>query len=113
MATSEMSREQPRRATAHHSKPARRQRLEARITTEQKDLFQHAADIQGVTLTDFVVASVHAAAARVVQERDVLTLRARDREVFVQALMNPPAPNKRLLAAARRYLDFQNATLNK
>lgn len=99
---------QPRKP-ARASKHTRRQRLEARITAEQKRLFQQAADIQGVTLTDFVVASVQAAASRAIEESAILTLRARDREVFVQALLNPPAPNDRLLSAARRYRELQGA----
>jgi len=42
-------------------------------------------------------------AARTVREHDVLTLSARDREVFVSALLKPPPPAKRLREAARRY----------
>jgi uncharacterized protein (DUF1778 family) len=32
-----------------------------------------------------------------------MTLSVRDREVFVSALLNPPAPGARLRKAARRY----------
>ncbi len=84
----------------------RRERLEARVSAEQKRLFQYAADVRGLTLTDFVLSSVQAAATRAIQEHDVLTLSARDRELFVQTLLNPPAPNDRLLAAARRYREM-------
>jgi uncharacterized protein (DUF1778 family) len=38
------------------------QRLEARISIEQKRLFKEAAALCGVTLTDFVVSSAHEAA---------------------------------------------------
>src|SRR6266567_1908547 len=37
----------------------RAERLEARISRDQKALFQRAAALQGRTLTDFVVASAH------------------------------------------------------
>ena len=40
------------------------ERLEARISPEQKPLFKEAATLRGVTLTDFVVSSVHEAAVR-------------------------------------------------
>jgi uncharacterized protein (DUF1778 family) len=79
------------------------ERLEARISKEQKELFQLAADIQGRTLTDFVIASVLDAAKRAIQEHEMMTLSARDREVFVEALLNPPAPSDKLRTAAQRY----------
>jgi uncharacterized protein (DUF1778 family) len=78
-------------------------RFEARITDDQKALFQHAADLSGRSLTDFVIGSVQEAAARTVREREVLTLSGRDRQVFLDALLNPPSPSKRLRQAAKRY----------
>ena len=78
-------------------------RLEARLTEEQKALFQHAADLAGRSLTDFVVSSAQELAARTVREHEVLTLSGQDREIFVEALLRPPSPNKRLRQAANRY----------
>ena len=78
-------------------------RLEARITDEQKTLLQHAADLTGRSLTEFVVSSAQEAAARTVREHEVLTLTGRDRLIFVEALLKPNSPNKRLRQAARRY----------
>jgi uncharacterized protein (DUF1778 family) len=82
---------------------AKTARLEARLTDEQKALFQHAADLTGRSLTEFVVSSAHEVAARTVREREVLTLSGRDRRVFVDALLKPKPPNSRLRKAARRY----------
>jgi uncharacterized protein (DUF1778 family) len=45
----------------------RRERLEARVSRDQKALFQRAAVLRGRTLTDFVIASVHGAAVRVIE----------------------------------------------
>lgn len=39
---------------------AQDERLEARVSRDQKALFQRAAELQGCTLTDFVIASVPA-----------------------------------------------------
>lgn len=78
-------------------------RLEARITAEQKELFQRAALLSGRSLTDFVVSSVQEAAARTVRDYEAMTLSAKDREVFVSALLAAPEPSERLLKAARRY----------
>lgn len=79
------------------------ERLEARISREQKELFQRAADIQGRTLTDFVISSVAEAAKRAIQEHEMMTLSVRDREVFVEALLSPPDPSDKLRAAASRH----------
>lgn len=79
------------------------ERLEARITKEQKELFQRAADLQGLTLTDFMISSMQSAAVRAIQEHEMMQLIGRDREVFLEALLNPPEPSERLRAAARRY----------
>jgi uncharacterized protein (DUF1778 family) len=82
---------------------AKTARLEARLTDQQKDLLQHAANLTGRSLTEFVVSSAQEVAARTVREHEVLTLSARDRQVFVNALLKPSPPNRRLKKAAQRY----------
>jgi len=79
------------------------ERLEARISKDNKELFQRAADIQGQTLRDFVITSLVSAANQVIQQHDTMTLSRKDQEVFVEALLNPPAPSPKLQAAAQRY----------
>jgi uncharacterized protein (DUF1778 family) len=88
-------------ATAtYQTSPAR---LEARISQETKALVQKAADLEGRTLTDFVVASVQAAAYRVIEHHQTLKLSIEDGEAFVDAILNPPKPNEALKSAALRY----------
>ena len=82
---------------------AKTARLEARLTDEQKALLQHAADLTGRSLTEFVVSSAQEVAARTVRDHEVLTLSGRDRQVFLRALLKPNPPNKRLRQAAKRY----------
>ena len=86
-----------------HTGKERSERLEARITRGQKALFRQAAELQGRTLSDFIVQAASEAATRVVQEHQIITLTAKEQAVFVQALLNPPKPGPRLRAAARRY----------
>ena len=78
------------------------ERLEARISTEQKRLFKEAATLRGVTLTDFVVSSVHEAAVRTLEARHVIELSQNDQRAFVDALRRPPAPNSVLRKAWAR-----------
>src|SRR5690348_5286766 len=77
-------------------------RLEARLSPDTKALFQEAAAIQGRSLTDFVVGSALDAARRIVRQNEWIELSRRDRIAFVEALLNPPAPNDRLQNAMRR-----------
>ncbi|OGT47496.1 MAG: hypothetical protein A3F17_07190 [Gammaproteobacteria bacterium RIFCSPHIGHO2_12_FULL_41_15] len=78
-------------------------RLEARITTDKKNLLKQAANISGRTLTDFVVDSAYKAAVCVIQEHQQLHLTVNDRDIFIQALSNPPRPSTQLLKAVKVY----------
>ena len=82
---------------------SRTARLEARITPKQKDLFLKAAALTGRSLSDFVIGCTYEAAARTVREHEALMLTARDRQMFVAALLKAPAPGARLRKAARHY----------
>ena len=86
--------------------PRRDERLEARVSREQKNLLERAAALEGRSITDFVVASAQAAAVEAIQRHEVITLTGRDSLAFAQALMNPPAPNEQLRAAARRHREL-------
>lgn len=78
-------------------------RLEARVNPEIKSLWQKAADLEGVTLTDFVIASVQAAAYKTIEKHQTLKLSVEDAEAFVEAILNPPQPADALVKAALRY----------
>jgi uncharacterized protein (DUF1778 family) len=81
----------------------KRSRLEARFSAEEKELLKQAADLQGCTLTEFVVRSAQEAARKALKEHQMMSLTARDTEAFVKALHRPPAPSKKLKRAAERY----------
>ena len=81
----------------------RSERLEARITLDQKNIIEHAAALQGRTVTDFVLTSVQDAARRTIDEHQQLKLSLRDSQAFVEALMNPSPTNERLRETVRLY----------
>ena len=81
----------------------RAERLEARISGEKKAVLQHAAELSGRTLSEFVVESAQAAAMRVIQEHENIRLSQAEQIAFVTALLNPTAPNDRLRQAAANY----------
>ena len=78
-------------------------RFDARLNEEQKMLIQKAADLEGRSMTDFVLRSAQAAAERTLQDRAMLILSARETESFVEAILNPAEPGVILRAAARLY----------
>jgi uncharacterized protein (DUF1778 family) len=87
----------------------RAQRLETRVTAEQKTLIERAAALQGRTVTDFLLTSVQDAARRAIEEYQQLELSMRDSEAFVEALLNPKPVNDRLRDTIRRYRETTSA----
>ena len=78
-------------------------RFDARLNEEQKILIQKAADLEGRSMTDFVLHSAEAAAERTIKERSMLILSARETEAFVEAILHPASPGSVLRTAARHY----------
>ena len=78
-------------------------RLEARITADQKELIERAAAYQGRTVSDFVIQTVQEAAQSVIQDHEVIRLNREQSSAFVDLLLHPPPPNKRLRNAAKRH----------
>ena len=82
---------------------SRTQRTEARLLPDQKKRIERAANIKGISLSDFLVQNADEAAIRTIQQHESWTLEAKDRDVFVKALLNPAEPCTGLKSAAQRY----------
>jgi uncharacterized protein (DUF1778 family) len=78
-------------------------KIEVHVEPKKKRLFERAAAIEGVTLTDFAISSMQRAAATAVQEHTQIELSQRSQRMFVEALMNPLPPNEALRAAVKAY----------
>lgn len=83
----------------------KRERVALRISPERKLLLQRAAALTGSSLSEFVGSSAEEAARKAVREHDIVTLTARDSIAFIEALLNPPAPNEALQRAFQRHAD--------
>ena len=77
-------------------------RLEARISFNLHATLKRAAELQGRTMTDFVVSAVQEAAQRAIEQAEIIRLSLADQECFAQALLNPPAPAPALQRAFAR-----------
>lgn len=78
-------------------------RLEARISSAQKSVLQRAAALSGRTLSEFVVASAHEAASKVIEDHELIRLSRAEQTAFVKSLLAPPAPGSALRKAAAAY----------
>ena len=82
-------------------------RLEARISRDLHGTVKRAAEIQGRTVTDFVVCALQQAASQAIAQADQLRLSASDQAAFANALIAPARPKaalKRAFARADRLL---------
>ena len=77
-------------------------RLEARLPVEIHALLKRAAEIQGRTLTDFVVSAASDAARRAVEEAEIIRLSVEGQRQMAEAILNPPAPADALRRAFKR-----------
>jgi len=81
-------------------------RLEARLPHDAMVRLKRAAEIQGRTLTDFVVAAADEAACRAIQETEIIRLSIEGQRQIAAAILNPPAPSPALKKAAKRYREL-------
>jgi uncharacterized protein (DUF1778 family) len=77
-------------------------RLEARISTDLHAILRRAAELQGRTMTDFVVSAVQEAAQRAIEQAGVIRLSMADQACFAQAMTSPPEPTQALERAFTR-----------
>jgi uncharacterized protein (DUF1778 family) len=85
------------------NKAIKEARLEARVTIEQKQLMERAAALRGQNLTEFMISTLAEASAQIVKDGELIELTNRDRQVFADALLNPPPPSDRAVADASWY----------
>jgi uncharacterized protein (DUF1778 family) len=85
-------------------------RLEARISTDLHAMLKRAANMQGRTMTDFVVAAVQQAAQQAIEQAEVIRLSLVDQTNFANALLAPPKPSaalKRAFARRRKLIQAE------
>ena len=77
-------------------------RLEARLPADVHALLKRAAEVQGRTLTDFVVTAAREAAIRAIEEVEIIRLSAKDQRVIADVILHPPKPTAALRRAFQR-----------
>jgi uncharacterized protein (DUF1778 family) len=73
------------------SESGRTARIEARIAPDALAVVKRAAELQGRSVSDFVVAAAQEAARRTIEETQMIRLSLEDQARFVELLLNPPS----------------------
>ncbi|MEA5458758.1 DUF1778 domain-containing protein [Arcicella sp. LKC2W] len=85
-------------------------RIDVRISKEQKEFVKYASEIRGFkNLTEFIIFCVNKESNEIIAENNLILKSLEDKRVFVDALLNPPAPNEKLKRAQLNYLKFVEA----
>lgn len=77
----------------------KRERLELRLAPAAKRLIQRAMSVSGLAAGDLA----YEGARRVLDEHERMVLTGADRDAFLKAVLDPPPPAKRLVAALKRH----------
>jgi uncharacterized protein (DUF1778 family) len=87
-------------------KPDTTARLEARLPNEVLARLKRAAEIQGRSLTDFVVSSADEAACRAIEQTEILRFSAEAQRQIAEAILNPAEPMPALRKAVARHREL-------
>ncbi|MCE5201860.1 MAG: DUF1778 domain-containing protein [Synergistaceae bacterium] len=95
--------------TSVKNRMSKKERIEARIPADMKDLILAAAKMENLSLSDFVISSALSAARGVLRANAILELSTRDQVLFAETLINPPMPKDALTEAAGRFVGRENS----
>ncbi len=82
--------------TSHASRTTR---LEARISPDVLTAVKRAAEIQGRSVSDFVVSAAHEVAQRTIADTQIIRLSVEDQKALAKSILNPPEPTRALRKA--------------
>jgi uncharacterized protein (DUF1778 family) len=88
------------------TEPARTARLEARIAPDALAVVKRAAELQGRSVSDFVVAAAQEAANRAIEEAQIIRLSVEDQRAIADAILNPPPLTPAMERARARHREL-------
>lgn len=81
-------------------------RVEARLAPEALAIVKRAAELEGRSVSDFIVSAAQEIAKRTIEDNSVIRLSAEDQRLFVDMLLAPPEANAALKRAAKAHSDL-------
>jgi uncharacterized protein (DUF1778 family) len=85
-------------------------RIEARIAPESLAVVKRAAELQGRSVSDFVVAAAQDAANRAIEEAQIIRLSVEDQRAIADAILNPPPLTPAMERAVARHRKLISAS---
>ncbi len=76
-------------------------RIDLRVTRDQKEVLARAAVLSGLSMSSFLVAKALNEAKRIVARSESIVLSNRDRDQFYSLLKKVPKPNRNLVKLMR------------
>jgi uncharacterized protein (DUF1778 family) len=89
--------------------PTRTARLEAHISPDALAVVKRAAEIQGRSVSDFVVAVAQGSAHRTIDETQIIRLSVEDQRALAETILNPPP----LAPAMERAIDHYRSVVTE
>ena len=83
-------------------------RIELRASQKERERLLEAAEFTEMTLSGFLRQAAIEKSNEILRNRDIMTLSNKDRDLFLEALENPPKPNQRLQQAFKNYKTRKN-----
>ena len=78
-------------------------RIDLRVSKEQKELLETAASIKGLSLSSYLLTNCLSIAQADIAEHQKLILSDRDRDLFLSLIADPPQPNQDLVTAMQEF----------
>jgi uncharacterized protein (DUF1778 family) len=79
-------------------------RIDLRISKNQKEILKYASELRGFkNLSEFIVSCANTEAKKIISEDNNILQTFEDKKIFIDAILNPPAPNRRLKDAMKNY----------
>ncbi|EHE3893810.1 TPA: DUF1778 domain-containing protein [Escherichia coli] len=80
----------------------KKQRIDLRLTDDDKSIIEEAAAMSNQSITQFMVSSASERAVKVIEQHRRLVLNEESWNLVMDAISNPTAPNDKLKRAADR-----------
>lgn len=83
------------------------ERIDIRTSPEIKAMISRAASTTGMTISAFLLGTAQERAQKILAEKEMVTLTARDWTAFAKALEKTEKPRPKLAAAMKRHREWQ------
>ncbi|MGD8107054.1 DUF1778 domain-containing protein [Pantoea sp. FN0302] len=85
----------------------KKQRIDLRLSPEDKTLIENAAPLSNLTISQFMLASASERAVEVIEQHQRIVLNEASWKQVMDAISNPPEPNVKLKRAAQRLQNME------